>query len=94
MPAPVTVLHNPAASRYETTVDGYLAVAEYTLDGTRQTFTHTFVPGELRGRGIAEQLVRTALEDARAAGRRIAPQCSYVARYVERHPEYQPLVAG
>ena len=92
MSTPVTVVHNPAASRYEATVDGHLAVAEYTLDGARQTFTHTFVPGELRGRGIAEQLVRTALADARAAGRRIVPQCSYVARYVERHPEFQALV--
>lgn len=92
MSTPVAVVHNPAASRYEATVDGHLAVAEYTLDGARQTFTHTFVPGELRGRGIAEQLVRTALADARAAGRRIVPQCSYVARYVERHPEFQALV--
>lgn len=92
MSTPVAVVHNPAASRYETTVDGHLAVAEYTLDGACQTFTHTFVPGELRGRGIAEQLVRTALADARAAGRRIVPQCSYVARYVERHPEFQVLV--
>lgn len=94
MPTPVTVIHNPAASRYETTVEGHLAVAEYTLDGSRQTFTHTFVPGELRGRGIAELLVRAALEDARTANRRIVPQCSYVERFVSRHPEYQALVAG
>ena len=94
MPTPVTVVHNPAASRYEATVDGHLAVAEYTLDASRQTFTHTFVPTELRGRGIAELLVRAALEDARIAGRRIVPQCSYVARYVARHPEYQALVEG
>lgn len=92
MSTSATVVHNPAASRYETTVDGHLAVAEYALAGSRQTFTHTFVPGELRGRGIAELLVRAALEDARTAGRRIVPQCSYVARYVARHPEYQALV--
>jgi len=94
MSTPVIVVHNPAASRYEATVDGHLAVAEYTLDAARQTFTHTFVPGELRGRGIAELLVRAALEDARIAGRRIMPQCSYVARYVARHPEYQALLEG
>lgn len=94
MSTAVTVVHNPAASRYEATVDGHLAVAEYTLDGPRQTFTHTFVPGELRGRGIAELLVRAALEDARTAGRRIVPQCSYVARFVSRHAEYEALVEG
>jgi predicted GNAT family acetyltransferase len=47
----------------------------------------------LRGRGIAETLVRAALEDARVQGRRVVPQCSYVAMFIRRHPEFQPLVA-
>jgi predicted GNAT family acetyltransferase len=55
--------------------------------------THTFVPGELRGRGLAEQLVRAALEHARAEKLRVVPACSYVAKYIERHPEYRALLA-
>lgn len=95
MSSPVpAVRHNPAASRFEAEVDGHLAVAEYLLEGDRQTFTHTLVPVELRGRGIAEALVRTALEDARAHGRRVVPQCSYVARFIGRHAEFQSLLAG
>jgi hypothetical protein len=90
-PAPA-VRHNPAASRYETEVDGHLAVIEYLLAGGRLTLTHTFVPTELRGRGVAELLVRAALDAARVAGQRVVPQCSYVARFIERHPEYQPLL--
>ena len=86
------VRHNAATSRYEIEVDGHLSVAEYELDGPRMIFTHTLVPAELRGRGIAEKLVRAALDDARAAGRRVVPQCSYVARFIERNQEYQPLV--
>ena len=92
MSDPVPVRHNPGASRYEAVVDGHLSVCEYELDGTRMTFTHTVVPPELRGRGIAEQLVRTALADARAAGRQVVPACSYVARFIERHREFQDLV--
>lgn len=87
------IRHNSAHSRYESEVDGHLAVAEYVLEGDRMVFTHTFVPPELRGRGIAEALVRTALADARAAHRRVVPQCSYVARFIERHTEFQPLLA-
>ena len=62
------------------------------LAGATQTFTHTFVPGELRGRGIAELLVRTALEDARTAGHKVVPSCSYVAKFIERNPTYQSLL--
>lgn len=89
----VTVRHNPGASRYEAIVDGYLSVCEYALNGTQMVFTHTLVPPELRGRGIAEQLVRVALADARSAGRKVVPACSYVARFIERHREFEDLLA-
>jgi predicted GNAT family acetyltransferase len=94
MNSEVTVRHNPAARRYEAEVGGHLAVAEYVLDGNRIIFTHTFVPPELRGRGIAEKLARTALEEARQQGRRVVPQCSYVAMFIRRNPEFQPLTTG
>lgn len=94
MPEPITVTHNAAASRYEAVVDGYLSVCEYELNGNQMVFTHTLVPPELRGRGIAEQLVRSALAYARAAGRKVVPACSYVAKFIERHREYQDLLAG
>lgn len=87
------IRHNPALNRYETEVDGHLAIVEYTTAGDRITFTHTYVPPELRGRGVAELLVRAALESTRAAQRRVVPQCSYVARFIERHAEFKPLLA-
>jgi len=52
---------------------------------------HTSVPDELRGQGVAGRLVKTALGAARAAGVKVDPQCSYVALYMERHPEYADL---
>lgn len=88
-----SVRHNAAAHRYEVEIDGHLAVADYELgaDG-RQVFTHTFVPPELRGKGLAEKLVRQGLSDARAAGRKVVPACSYVAVFIERNPEFKPLL--
>jgi predicted GNAT family acetyltransferase len=88
----IRVRHNAAAGRYEAEVNGHLAVAEYRREGDRVFFTHTFVPPELRGRGIAEKLVRTALEGVRQDGRRVVPQCSYVSGFVRRNPEFQSLV--
>jgi uncharacterized protein len=87
-----TVRHNAAAHRYELTVDGQPSVVEYTAHDDRMVITHTFVPPELRGRGLAEKLVRRALDDARAQGLRVVPACSYVAAFIRRHPEYQPLL--
>ncbi|HEX2855556.1 MAG TPA: GNAT family N-acetyltransferase [Opitutaceae bacterium] len=89
-----SVRHNSAEHRYEIELDGKLAVAEYALEGGRMIFTHTFVPPELRGRGLAEQLVRRALDDARTQNTRVVPACSYVEAFIRRHAEYQPLLAG
>jgi len=93
MPGDSPVFHNAAAGRYEVTVDGHLSVCDYEISGANQVFTHTRVPPELRGRGIAELLVRAALAEARAEKRRVVPACSYVAKFIERHPEYQDLLA-
>lgn len=88
----VTVRHNAAENRFEAEVDGRLSVADYQLRGTEMIMTHTFVPPELRGRGIAEKLVRVALEHARAERLRVVPACSYVDTFMRRHQEFEPLL--
>jgi predicted GNAT family acetyltransferase len=93
MAATIPVQHNAAEHRYEATVDGYVSVCEYEPADGRWVFTHTFVPPELRGRGIAEQLVRAALAGARATGNKVVPACSYVAAFLDRHKEYADLRA-
>jgi uncharacterized protein len=88
--APVT--HNSVAQRFELNSNGVTAIAEYRRELNRVIFHHTFVPPELRGQGIAEQLVRTALAWARAEKLQVVPECSYVARLIERHHEYSDLL--
>ena len=91
-PSEIVVQHNVGASRFEALVDGYLSVVDYTFEGEVVVFTHTFVPPELRGRGLAEKLVRAALAWATTEKRRIVPACSYVDTFVRRHPEFQALL--
>jgi predicted GNAT family acetyltransferase len=93
LPKDVIVEHNVAASRYEAILEGHRSVAEYAINGDQMIFTHTFVPPELRGRGVAEKLVRVGLADARAKGLKVVAACSYVAKFIERHAEYQDLLA-
>ena len=54
---------------------------------------HTFVPAEARGKGVAEQLVKALIADARQHGFKIAPDCSYVERYFDRHKDLADLRA-
>ena len=61
-------------------------------DGVRHA-NHTFVPPEMRGRGIAGKLVDALIADAREQGFRIAPDCSYVAAAFRRNPEWSDLRA-
>ena len=62
-----------------------------TRDG-RRIFPHTEVQPEYGGRGLATILVAEALDATRAAGLRIVPACSMVSGYIDKHPEYAPLV--
>ena len=89
----VAVTHNEVEHRFETRVDGQLAVCEYQLNGQTMDFTHTFVPSALRGRGIAQKLVEVALQTALKQQRRVVPSCSYVSAFISRRPEFQVLLA-
>jgi predicted GNAT family acetyltransferase len=54
---------------------------------------HTLVPTEIGGMGVAAELVKAMIDDARAQHFRIVPACSYVALAFERHPEWSDLLA-
>jgi len=82
---------NLTASRFETVVDGQLAVLDYRREGNTLFLTHASVPPPIEGRGIAAELTKAALESARENGLRVVAQCSYVAAYLRRHPEYADL---
>lgn len=86
------VVHNAAAARFEADVEGQLCVAQYRVYGKVMMLTHTGVPKPLRGRGIAADLVRAALEHARSRGLKVRPDCSYAEAYMQRHPETLDLL--
>ena len=87
----IDVVENAAANRFEATVNGELAVAEYVRTGNTVTFTHTLVPEALRNRGIGSALARAALERATERGWRVVPRCPFIAAYIAQHPEYHAL---
>lgn len=88
-----SVLHDPAARRFEIRGAGAAAVLDYERSGAVAVIVHTEVPPELRGRGLAEALVRSALAWAQAEGLKVEPRCSYAERFIDRHPQFQGLLA-
>jgi len=92
-PPSIDVRHHPASNRFEAELENRTCVLEYQRESGRIVFTHTYVPPELRGRGIAEKLVQAGLALARAEQLRVVPACSYVAAYIKRHTEYEDLLA-
>ena len=87
------IRHNSQASRFELEQDGKTAVLGYDLKGKDIiVFTHTEVPPELEGRGFGSQLARSGLDYAHQQGLQVVSLCSFVAGYIERHPEYQDLL--
>jgi predicted GNAT family acetyltransferase len=87
------VVHNQAEERFELAIGGATAVAAYRLKDGRISFSHTVVPEELEGQGIGSRLVSGALDQVREQGLKVVPICSFVKGYIERHPEYQDLLA-
>ncbi|MFW5694581.1 MAG: GNAT family N-acetyltransferase [Alkalispirochaeta sp.] len=89
-----TVHHEPDSHRFVASVEGEEAYVVYEPHGEdRWVMAHTYTPTALRGRGIAAEVVRTALEIARAEGKSVVPACWYVEGFIHRHPEFQDLVA-
>ena len=87
------VVDNQAEHRFELKVEGGMAFANYRLTAQAVIITHTETPRALRGRGIASELVKGALESIRADGRKVIAGCGFVADYLRKHPEYRDLMA-
>lgn len=86
----MTPRHEPGQQRFTlpTTPE---AVLEYELGAGQVVFTHTGVPPQYRGQGLAAQLVTAGLQWAREQGLKVVPACSYAADFLQRHPEWRDL---
>jgi uncharacterized protein len=86
------VVNNPSEHRYQLAVDGHIAATYYKLADGVITFVHTVVPPELGGKGVGSKLIRGALDQVRADGLKVIPQCHFVKAFIEKHADYQDLL--
>jgi predicted GNAT family acetyltransferase len=91
--ADVRVVDVPGRSRFEISVGGDIAgYTEYRRGPARITFIHTVIDPTFEGRGLASELVHTALTQARSEGLAVLPFCPFVRAYIAKHTEYLDLV--
>ena len=89
----VAVRKVPEQRRFEIFVgEARVGLATYRDEAGRRVFEHTETDPAHQDQGLAGELVRAALDETRAEGLRVVPQCPYVAEFIDRHPEYGDLV--
>ena len=85
--------HIPHRSRYEIHLgETRIGLSTYRDEDDRRLFLHTEVDPEYQGHGLASKLIVFALDDSRAAGKRIVPLCPMVAAYVAKHHDYDDIL--
>ena len=88
------VVDNPSLNRFELVSEGRMVGRiDYAPAGPSVVFSHTEIEPGHEGQGLGGVLVRGALDQARAGGRTVIPDCPFTAAYIRRHPEYADLVA-
>ncbi len=88
----IEVRHVPEGRQFEARLDGELAYLTYTANGDEISLDHTYVPDAFRGRGVAAELVRAAVAEARQRRWKLRPRCSYVVMFFARHPEFADVL--
>ena len=87
------VRNNTALGRFEQDLKGGVAFATYRLSPRAITIVHTEVPAAMRESGAGSAFVRRVLEEIRAQGLKVVPQCSFVRAFMTKNPEFNDLLS-
>ena len=89
------VLHHRDQHRFTLeTPAGEAELTYRTRDDGAMDLVHTFVPPAARGGLIASDLVRAAVDHAKAHDLKLVATCPYVQSWLVRHPEAKGLFVG
>lgn len=84
---------NKEENRFETEIDGHQAFVEYAVQPGILVLEHTEVDKALGGKGVGSELVEKVLLEIELRGLKVIPECAFIAKYIEKHPEWKSIVA-
>ncbi len=89
----VEVTHDAEKHQFAANIDDNVGSLKYNIiDSTVWEYYSTYVPPNLRGKGVAQALAKYALSYARDNNLKIKPTCSFIKTYIDGHPEYRSLL--
>jgi len=84
---------NEGESQFEFQIGNQTALIEFAIESQKIYLTHTEVPQDLQGNGVASELVKQTLTHIKEQNLIVMPLCSFVAKYIDNHPEWHSLLS-
>lgn len=86
--------YNKERKRFELQVGDITAFVDYIINKKGTIYlTHTEVPKEAEGRGLAKQLLEHVFEEIEKRELELVPICPFVKAYLQRNPDWKRLLA-
>jgi uncharacterized protein len=89
----IDLIVNEENHNFELWVDDQRAFIDYVEKGDKLFLIHTEVPESLKGKGVAEAIVEKTFQYLEANQLKAVPLCTYVRLFLQRHPEWERIVA-
>ncbi|MGA7837532.1 MAG: GNAT family N-acetyltransferase [Ignavibacteriaceae bacterium] len=87
------IKHDKENQQFITNVEGKDAYLRYLMrDENTIDFHHTYVPDELRGKGLAAEVVKEGFKFAEENNLKVIPTCPYIHTFIQRYPEFEKFI--
>ena len=87
------VIHDKTKERFIIVIDRSESLVDYSIEGNKMNLYHTYTHPNLRGKGLAAQVIKAALEYAKKNNLKVIPGCSFVQAFISTNKKYKELVA-
>lgn len=88
------IINDKSNNVFISKVDGKEAYLRYVIRGEDLIdFTYTYTPPELRGKGLAEKIVKIGFEYAKKNNLKVIPTCPYIMYFLSRNEEFKSLLS-
>jgi hypothetical protein len=89
----ISLNFNKELKQFEIKIDNEVARIEFHIMDDRIFLTHTEVPEELSGQGIASMLAQKTLDEIEKMKLKVVPYCKFITSYIRKNPKYRRLLA-